>query len=119
LLPLGRYFFPCRILVWPSWHLLERWIGRASIFVVLFAGLIIATVWFWRWLSSREQEIRGWWQAFCERPHVLKFRRDFAAEIDWVEQRFSAKGFLGIHLTVGVFLLVGRLLSSADSLRKF
>ena len=89
-----------------SWHLLERWIGRASIFVVLFAGLIIATVWFWRWLSSREQEIRGWWQAFCERPGLLKFRHDFAAEIDWVEQRFSAKGFLGIHLTVGVFLLV-------------
>ena len=90
-----------------SWHLLERWIGRASIFVVLFAGLIIATIWFWRWLSSREQEIRGWWQAFRERPRVLKFRRDFATEIDWVEQRFSAKGFLGIHLTVGVFLLIG------------
>ena len=89
-----------------SWHLLEHWIGRASIFVVLFGGLIIATVWFWRWLSSREQEIRRWWRAFHEQPRVVKFRQRFAAEIDWVEQRFSAKGFLGVYLTVGVFLLV-------------
>ena len=89
-----------------SWHFLERWIGRASVFVVLFAGLIIATIWFWRWLASREQEIRRWWDAFCRRPRVVILRQQFAAEIDWVEQRFSAQGFLGIHLTVGVSLLI-------------
>jgi undecaprenyl-diphosphatase len=89
-----------------SWHLLERWIGRASIFVLLFAGLVIATIWFWRWLSSREQEIRRWWEAFRQRPRVVRFRHRFATEIDWVEQRFSPEGFLGIYLTVGVFLLI-------------
>ena len=89
-----------------SWHLLERWIGRASIFVVLFAGLIVGTVWVWRWLSSREQEIRRWWDAFQQWPRVVEFRRRFAAQIDWVEQRFSPQGFLGIYLTVGIFLLV-------------
>ncbi len=89
-----------------SWHFLERWIGRASTFVVLFAGLIIATIWFWRWLTSRELEIRRWWTAFCRRPQVVKLLQHFAAEIDWIEQRFSAEGFLGIHLTVGVLLLI-------------
>lgn len=89
-----------------SWHLLERWIGRASVFAAFIAGSIIAMIWSWRWLSSREQEIERWWETFRERPHVRAFRQRFAAEIDWVQQRFSPEGFLGVYLTVGIFLLV-------------
>jgi undecaprenyl-diphosphatase len=37
---------------------------------------------------------------------VENFRRRFARQIDWLEQRFSPDGYLGIHLTVGIFLLL-------------
>lgn len=90
-----------------SWDLLEHWIGRASVVAAILAGLIVGTVWFWRWLATREPEIRRWWGEFCARPGVMQWRRRFAAQIEWMQQRFSPEGFLGIHLTVGVILLVG------------
>lgn len=89
-----------------NWHLLERWIGRASIILGILAGMIFATIWLWRWIASRELEIRRWWEQFCARPDVVNFRQRFARHIDWLQQRLSPEGYLGIHLTVGVFLLL-------------
>lgn len=37
---------------------------------------------------------------------MIGFRLRFARQIDWLEQRFSPRGYLGIHLTVGIFLLL-------------
>lgn len=89
-----------------NWHLVERWIGRAGIFAGIFAGMVLAMVWLWRWIASREMEMRRWWEQFCARPGVANFRLRFARHIDWLEQRLSPKGYLGIHLTVGIFLLL-------------
>lgn len=89
-----------------SWHLIEHWIGRASVLGAILVGALIAMVWLWRWITRRELEIRGWWRRFCARPVVANLRNRFAIQIDWLERRFSPEGFLGIHLTVGVLLLL-------------
>jgi membrane protein DedA with SNARE-associated domain len=88
-----------------SWHLIDRWIGRAGIIGAIFSTMVVVTIVLWRGITSRELEIREWWRQFCARPAVVSFRLRFARQIDWLEQRFSPKGYLGIHLTVGVFLL--------------
>ncbi|HEX4665084.1 MAG TPA: VTT domain-containing protein [Chthoniobacterales bacterium] len=90
-----------------SWYLIDRWIGRAGIIGAIFSTMVVVTIVLWRGLVSRELEIREWWRQFCARPAVVEFRRRFARQIDWLEQRFSPDGYLGIHLTVGVFLLLG------------
>jgi len=90
-----------------SWHLIDRWIGRAGIIAVILLAIVVAMILFWRWIANREVEIRTWWARFCARPRVIALRSRFAAEIDWLENRFSPKGYLGIHLTVGLFLLLG------------
>jgi len=89
-----------------SWHLIDRWIGRAGIIAAILATMVVVTVVLWRGIASRELEIREWWRQFCARPAVVNFRRRFAGQIDWLEQRLSPDGYLGIHLTVGVFLLL-------------
>ena len=89
-----------------NWHLVERWIGRASIFAGIFVGMVLAMIWLWRWIAGREMEIRRWWEQFCAKLWVANFRLRFARHIDWLEQRLSPQGYLGIHLTVGIFLLL-------------
>jgi undecaprenyl-diphosphatase len=89
-----------------SWYLIDRWIGRAGIIGAIFSTMVVVTIVLWRGLVSRELEIREWWRQFCARPAVAEFRLRFARQIDWLEQRFSPDGYLGIHLTVGVFLLL-------------
>ncbi len=89
-----------------SWHLIDRWIGRAGAVAAILAAMLVATLVIWRGIASREPEIRGWWRRFLARSEVENFRRRFARQIDWLEQRLSPDGFLGIHLTMGIFLLL-------------
>ena len=89
-----------------SWHLIDRWIGRAGMIAAILLGIFVVTILFWRWIANREAEIRGWWARFCARPRVVALRLRFATQIDWLEDRVSPKGYLGIHLTVGFFLLL-------------
>jgi membrane protein DedA with SNARE-associated domain len=89
-----------------SWHLIEHWVGRAGVIAAILVTMVVVTLWIWRGITSRELEIREWWRQFCARPTVEDLRRRFARQIDWLEQRFSPDGYLGIHLTVGIFLLL-------------
>lgn len=89
-----------------SWHLIDRWIGRAGIIGAIFSTMVVVTIVLWRGIASRELEIREWWRQLLTRPAVVSFRLRFARQIDWLEQRFSPRGYLGIHLTVGIILLL-------------
>jgi membrane protein DedA with SNARE-associated domain len=102
-----------------NWHLVERWIGRASIFAGIVLGMVLAVIWLWRWIASREMEIRRWWEQFCARSGVANLRLRFARHIDWLEQRLSPKGYLGIHLTIGIFLLLAAMAIFGGAFRAF
>jgi undecaprenyl-diphosphatase len=89
-----------------SWYLIDRLVGRAGIIAAIALGIIVAMIFLWRLVVNREMEIRNWWTRFCAQPRVIKLRTHFANEIDWLENRLSPEGYLGIHLTVGVILLL-------------
>ena len=89
-----------------SWHLIDRWIGRAGIIGAILSTMVVVTIVLWRGIASRELEIREWWRQLFARPGWVAFRLRFARQIDWLEQRFSPRGYLGIHLTIGIFLLL-------------
>jgi undecaprenyl-diphosphatase len=89
-----------------SWHLVDKWIGRAGIIGMIFSSMVVVTIVLWRGIASRELEIREWWRQLFARPGWVAFRLRFARQIDWLEQRFSPRGYLGIHLTIGIFLLL-------------
>ena len=92
-----------------SWPLVEKWIGRAGSVVGVVVVLAVALVWLGGWIARHETELREQWRAFLGRPRVVAFRRRFAAQIEFIEERLTPGGYLGLHLTVGavIFLLAG------------
>ena len=62
-----------------SWHLIDRWIGRAGVIGAILSTMVVVTIVLWRGIASRELEIREWWRQFCARPAVVSLRLRFCA----------------------------------------
>jgi membrane protein DedA with SNARE-associated domain len=87
------------------WRLVEHWLGRASVMTGIFLGLVIAMIWLWRWIGTRELEIHRWWAELADRRWILAFRRHFGWRIDWLLEKLSTPGYLALCLTIGIVLL--------------
>lgn len=90
-----------------SWQVAERWIGRASAIVGGALLLVLGLVWFWRWLVRHEADLKQRWQAFLADPRVVALRGRFAPQIQFLQDRLSPQGYLGLHLTIGALVLIG------------
>ena len=90
-----------------SWRVAAKWIGRASEIVGGALLLAIALGWFWRWLGRHEEDVKRRWQAVTGHPRVVALRRRFAPQLEFLRDRLSPRGYLGLHLTIGVLLLIG------------
>jgi membrane protein DedA with SNARE-associated domain/membrane-associated phospholipid phosphatase len=90
-----------------TWRAAAKWIGRASEIIGGALLLAIALGWLWRWLGRHEADVRQRWQALAEHPRILALRRRFAPQLEFLLDRLSPSGYLGLHLTAGVLLLIG------------
>ncbi|MCB2149626.1 MAG: bifunctional DedA family/phosphatase PAP2 family protein [Deltaproteobacteria bacterium] len=90
-----------------TWRAAAKWIGRASEIIGGALLLAIALGWLWRWLGRHEADVRHRWQALAEHPRILALHRRFAPQLEFLLDRISPRGYLGLHLTVGVLLLIG------------
>jgi membrane protein DedA with SNARE-associated domain/membrane-associated phospholipid phosphatase len=82
-----------------SLPLLERYIGQASLAVVLLVALVVALTIAWRWFNANRdalaERVSGYWVLFRERnPGLAKF----------IVARFAREEYLGLHLTIGFVL---------------
>ena len=89
-----------------SWHTVDVWAGRASAFVAIFVGGVIAVVIGARWLQGHRGVVIRWWQRFLEAPAVRTFRQRFSRQIAFVERRLDPTGRFGLLLSVGVIVAV-------------
>jgi len=90
-----------------GWRVVATWLGGAGAIVGGALLLFIVLVWLWRWLGRHEDDIRRRWQAMAEHPRVASLRRRFAPQLNFIHDRLSPRGYLGLHLTIGVVLLIG------------
>jgi len=90
-----------------SWGIAERWLGRASVLVLGGLILIVALLWIWRWMVRHEAVLRRRWAEALAGPRVAALRRRFAPHLAFLEARLSPGGYLGLHLTAGLIVLVG------------
>jgi membrane protein DedA with SNARE-associated domain/membrane-associated phospholipid phosphatase len=90
-----------------AWRTAARWIGRASEIIGGALLLAVALGWLWHWLGRHEADIKRWRRAAAEHPRVAALRRRFAVQLAFLRSRLSPRGYLGLHLTVGVLLLIG------------
>jgi membrane protein DedA with SNARE-associated domain/membrane-associated phospholipid phosphatase len=87
-----------------SLPLLERYIGQASLAVVLLIALVVALWLGWRWFSANREllaeRVSWYWVRFRERhPRLARF----------IAARFVRGEYLGLHLTVGFLLSLAAL----------
>jgi len=87
-----------------SLPLLERYIGQASLAVVLLVALVVALTLAWRWFNANRdalaERVSRYWVLFRERhPELAKF----------IAARFAREEYLGLHLTVGFLVSLAAL----------
>jgi membrane protein DedA with SNARE-associated domain/membrane-associated phospholipid phosphatase len=87
-----------------SLPLLERYIGQASLAVVLLVALVVALALLWRWFNANRdfliERTYRYWRVFRDRrPAMARF----------VAARFIRGEYLGLHLTIGFLLSVAGL----------
>jgi membrane protein DedA with SNARE-associated domain/membrane-associated phospholipid phosphatase len=90
-----------------SWRIAEDWIGRAAAVVGIVLVFVVALALLWGTLARREDEVRQWWADVTGHPWVAAVRRRFAPQLAFLRARLSPNAYLGLHLTVGVTILVG------------
>ncbi|MEO8187280.1 MAG: VTT domain-containing protein, partial [Burkholderiaceae bacterium] len=90
-----------------SWHVAERWIGRASAIIAGVLLLILALAWTWRWVVRHEPGIKHSWKRFLDHPGIVALRCRFAPQIAFIQARLSPTGYFGLHLTLGALILIG------------
>jgi len=63
-----------------QWPLIERWAGRAGIFLIGMLVLLLLAVCVGRRAVPRERAITTRWEAFLSHPHVAALRARFAVQ---------------------------------------
>ena len=89
-----------------QWPLIEHWAGRAGLLIVGILVLVGLAVLLWRWMVQHEAELRARWMRLITQPRVLALRRRFAPQLAFLQARLSPEGYLGLHLTVGLILIL-------------
>jgi undecaprenyl-diphosphatase len=90
-----------------SWRVVAKWIGVASEIVGGSLLLAIALILLWRWLGRHEADVKRHWQAVVEHPRLVNLRLRFAPQLGFLRDRLSPRGYMGLHLTIGVLLIIG------------
>jgi undecaprenyl-diphosphatase len=90
-----------------SLHLVERWLGRATL---LLAAVVVAAVGFYlayRWVSAHRALLVRYWEAAISYPPVARLRERYDAQLRWLWRRLTPGQYLGLHLTLGLVAAAG------------
>jgi undecaprenyl-diphosphatase len=89
-----------------SWQVAAKWVGRASDIIGCALLLTIALGWLWRWLVCHEADVKRYCRTVAEHPRVVSIRRRLAPQLEFLMNRLSPQGYLGLHLTTGLLFLI-------------
>lgn len=85
-----------------SYHIVERWAGRASLVVLALVVIIGLFVLGGRWAAHHVNELRARSARFLERPRVRKQRERYDRQISFLVRRFDPTARYGLYLTAGL-----------------
>ncbi len=93
-----------------SWELVEKWSGRAGLFIFFIILIIFGFAYLYRKIIGRQKEFYEWirsgYAAIVSAPLVRGFIERHPRFVLFITERLSPKSYLGLHLTVGLTLSV-------------
>jgi membrane protein DedA with SNARE-associated domain/membrane-associated phospholipid phosphatase len=89
-----------------QWPLIAHWAGRAGLLIVGILILVGLAIVVWRWAVRHEAALRTRWATFVNHPRMIALRHRFAPQLAFLQARLSPEGYLGLHLTIGLALIV-------------
>lgn len=87
-----------------NWQTVGGWLaslGLGMIVLLVLAALMVAA---YEWLVSRQDKLIAWWQDSVTKPLAKRYGVDFSSFMDFIRERFSPTGYLGLHLTLGLLV---------------
>ncbi len=92
-----------------SLGLVERWLGRATLVLVVMLAVVVAFYLAYRWGANNRARIAGWGEALLAYPPVASLRTRYAVQLRWLLRRLTPGQYLGLHLTIGLLAAAGGL----------
>jgi membrane protein DedA with SNARE-associated domain/membrane-associated phospholipid phosphatase len=89
-----------------SWHLLEEYLGRASLVIVIIIVVLGAVVVGARWVAANYLRLHNRVELLLERPRIKSLRERYHREIAFLARRFDPRARFGLSLTLGVGVIV-------------
>ena len=84
-----------------DWRLVEKYLKSLSAGIVVLAILTALMVFLWRSAAHHQTKIVAWW----DRHLTGRYGFNLTPFVDFVRARFSPRGYLGLHLTIGLIAI--------------
>jgi membrane protein DedA with SNARE-associated domain len=81
-----------------NWRLVEKWLKSLSAGIVVLAILTAVMAGLWRSAARHQKQIVDLWN----RHLTGRYGFDLTPFVDFLRARFSPRGYLGLHLTIGL-----------------
>jgi membrane protein DedA with SNARE-associated domain/membrane-associated phospholipid phosphatase len=89
-----------------SWHLVEDYLGRASLVIVIVVVMLAVVIVAARWIATNYSRIHNQVERLLERPRIKSLRERYHREIAFLVRRFDPGERFGLSVTVGVGIVV-------------
>ncbi|MGH2776710.1 MAG: bifunctional DedA family/phosphatase PAP2 family protein [Actinomycetota bacterium] len=89
-----------------SWHLVEDYVGQASLVIVIIIAVLVAVVVGARWIAANHLRLHDGIEHLLERPRIRSVRERYHSEIAFLARRFDPGARLGLSLTVGLAIVL-------------
>lgn len=91
-----------------SWQLIEKWSGRAGVFIFFIVLVIAGFSYLYRKIVKRQEEFYSWFRnkytAIISQPYIKNYIERHPALVAFIKERLSPGSYLGLHLTIGLTL---------------
>jgi membrane protein DedA with SNARE-associated domain/membrane-associated phospholipid phosphatase len=91
-----------------SWRLIEKWTGRAGLFIFFILLVIVGFSFLYKKIVKRQVEFNEWFKdkytSVISLSYIKNFIERHPAMIEFIKERLSPGSYLGLHLTVGLVL---------------
>ena len=85
-----------------NWSLVEKWLRSFSLGIAVLVSLTVLMAVLWRSLARRQTQILAAWN----RHLTGRYGFNLTPYVNFARERFSPRGYLGLHLTVGLIAVV-------------